>query len=899
MEVRPVIDGNHIYIGKDGQPLRNGRLFFYDESTNAPKSVYTDIERTTPASNPVTLNGDGRAENQLFMGEGLYSVEAFAFNGVDPVVEPDDSWSFDHSWILDGVATVVQSAEVITVETIADLRAVDQDLYSFVRVLGYYEAGDMFIRTYALKTNADADNGGTIVKSPSISGKSWLHAPVAGVVDGRVFGIFKDTVESNNSKLVIASLWCQANGCTLHITKGVYTFEAGTVGVYCDISIDDGFSILNNGISPTIIQINKGLDCRMTGSLKNSGGSEDAYFSFTDSAKVESVNVRWFGCKCDNSTDDSVNFEKCCSSVHAGNIDDTFITIDANLLLGDESNVSVYSNLRFERYGRLISTMTTKSTNINSKKIEHKNLHGLYGMYPCFDATRFNRVGWSGSAPIRASYFNNVSNYETQDLSLVFNNLTVSTGTNVCFIFDNDVNKFSTELSISKTINIVFKYEHGKIFNSAAVSVRLSCLDAPIQQDVFSTMSYPVIIENGVQHLTWWKSYNENYRAWFNALTSCFLGSGILDCDGESATKDNINQFIDDTYIGDGSNAYNVHIYNGSCLIPTDNIYAIAVHDLTMTTLKLEGIKCPNSVGNGLLKLRNATASLVYIDECLLFSDYAEPTGLILVEGSSGGGISNLVIENSYVQATELLYVTEAGYVSDIILNNNTNLACSTNSLKTIANKCTGNTFIGSSGSNVGIGITSKTVAFTGNKLAGCSLYLTPDSNNKISAFVNDNHFETANSIDSTVVIFGSSNSSIAGVFIQNNLFSGNSSSPVELIQFSGTFADEDPFLVVHDNNAINTNNILRSTKVIVPFNVVTTATSHTIDVTRTALLYPSSVATIRVSSFYLICNTEHHTAVVAELMLRSPDEIVIAFDSAITINASRFTALIGICGER
>jgi hypothetical protein len=687
----------------------------------------------------------------------------------------------------------------------------------------------------------------------------------------------------------------------------VYTFEAGTVGVYSDLSIDDGFSILNNGVSPTIIQINKGLDCRMTGSLKNSGGSEDAYFSFTDSAKVESVNARWFGCKCDNVTDDSANFNKCSTILYNAGLFDTFIEIDANLLLGGVSSVQTFSNLRFVRYGRLISTKTAGQVQILSKKIEHKNISTANGMYPCFDATRLNFVFWCVSTPIRSSYFNNVSNNETQDLSLALNAitvlsfgaLTVADTPNVEFVFDNAVSKFSSTLSINKTKAFIFKYEYGKIFNSAAVSVRLSCLDAPVQSDVFAVMSYPIIIENGVQHLTWWKSYAENYRTWFNALTSCFLGSGILDCDGESATKDNINQFIDDTYKGDGGTAYNVHIYNGSCLIPTDNIYAIAVHDLILTSIKLEGIKCPNGVGNGLLKLRNASASLVYIDECALFSDYSEATGLVIVEGSSRGGISNLVIENSYVQATELLYVIEAGFVSDIILNNNTNLACSTNLLKTIANKCTGNTFTGYPDSNVGVGITSKTVAFTGNKLSGCSLYLTPDSANKISAFVNNNHFETANSIDSTIVIAGSSNSNISGVFIQNNLFSGNSASPIELIQFSGTFADESPFLVVNENNAMNTNNILKSTKVIIPFNVLTTATSHTIDVTGTALLYPASVPTIRVNYVNLMCHTEHHTAVVGRLMLRSPDEIVLVFDTAITINASEFTALIGICGDR
>jgi hypothetical protein len=164
---------------------------------------------------------------------------------------------------------------------------------------------------------------------------------------------------------------------------------------------------------------------------------------------------------------------------------------------------------------------------------------------------------------------------------------------------------------------------------------------------------------------------------------------------------------------------------------------------------------------------------------------------------------------------------------------------------------------------------------------------------------VNNNHFETANSINSTIVIAGSSNSNIAGVFIQNNLFSGNSASPIELIQFSGTFADQNPFLVVHENNAINTNNYLRSTKAIVPVYAVTTNTSCTIDVTHTSLLYPASVPTIRVNYVNLICHTEHHTVVVGRLMLRSPDEIVLVFDTAITINSSEFTAIIGICGDR
>ena len=52
-----------------GQPLNGGKVYTYDAGTTTPRTLYTDISKTTAATNPIILNSAGQA---LVFGDGLY-----------------------------------------------------------------------------------------------------------------------------------------------------------------------------------------------------------------------------------------------------------------------------------------------------------------------------------------------------------------------------------------------------------------------------------------------------------------------------------------------------------------------------------------------------------------------------------------------------------------------------------------------------------------------------------------------------------------------------------------------------------------------------------------------------------------------------------------------------------
>lgn len=56
------------YFDAAGKPLAGGKLFFYEAGTNDLKTVFTDIDQTIPATNPVTLNANGSVSNIFYSG---------------------------------------------------------------------------------------------------------------------------------------------------------------------------------------------------------------------------------------------------------------------------------------------------------------------------------------------------------------------------------------------------------------------------------------------------------------------------------------------------------------------------------------------------------------------------------------------------------------------------------------------------------------------------------------------------------------------------------------------------------------------------------------------------------------------------------------------------------------
>ena len=56
------------YFDDSGQPLVDGKIYFFEPGTNTPKDTFADFELTIPNTNPVILSASGRAPNIWYSG---------------------------------------------------------------------------------------------------------------------------------------------------------------------------------------------------------------------------------------------------------------------------------------------------------------------------------------------------------------------------------------------------------------------------------------------------------------------------------------------------------------------------------------------------------------------------------------------------------------------------------------------------------------------------------------------------------------------------------------------------------------------------------------------------------------------------------------------------------------
>src|ERR1700748_1432199 len=70
-------NGLNVFLDNNGKPLSSGKVYFYVPSTTTPKTTYSDINLTTPNTNPVILDAAGRA---LLWGTGSYRQQVYDKN---------------------------------------------------------------------------------------------------------------------------------------------------------------------------------------------------------------------------------------------------------------------------------------------------------------------------------------------------------------------------------------------------------------------------------------------------------------------------------------------------------------------------------------------------------------------------------------------------------------------------------------------------------------------------------------------------------------------------------------------------------------------------------------------------------------------------------------------------
>jgi hypothetical protein len=162
------------YFDTNGNPLSAGKIYFYEAGTLNPLSVYADQGLVTPLSNPVVLDGDGRAPTIWMQGED-YKVILTDLN--DVMIQTVDNYNLGNAATFDSIkqyATTSYSG-VVELATIAEAIA-GTDSTRAVTPDGLVASIQNFAQTTALTTLPDGYIKGLI---PSVS-NSYRQLGVSG-----------------------------------------------------------------------------------------------------------------------------------------------------------------------------------------------------------------------------------------------------------------------------------------------------------------------------------------------------------------------------------------------------------------------------------------------------------------------------------------------------------------------------------------------------------------------------------------------------------------------------------------------------------------------------------------------------------------------------------------------
>lgn len=189
------------FADNNGNPLSGGQLFTYAAGTTTPQATYTDSTGGTSNPNPVILNARGEASVWMTPTQAYKLVLKDANGNLiwsqDQVSAPADRASLAATGTpsgasligFDGVTLDQQFLSRLnrTVDSVADLAALNPGTYTRAYTTGYYTASDEGggrAFAYSASTPVGSANGGTIIASTfgSAPAGCWLmesNAPVS------------------------------------------------------------------------------------------------------------------------------------------------------------------------------------------------------------------------------------------------------------------------------------------------------------------------------------------------------------------------------------------------------------------------------------------------------------------------------------------------------------------------------------------------------------------------------------------------------------------------------------------------------------------------------------------------------------------------------------------------
>jgi len=517
------------------RPLAFGRIYYYEVGTTTPKTVYSDRNLTIPVTNPQLLTPEGRTVTQIFLASGTYTIRAFVFNGVDPYTEPDDSWSLDHEWKEDGPAAAGGlSGTIPTCDNIQELRTTSYTGGVTRTVLGYYDIGDIHVRTYQWNALSLAvDNGGTVIRNPLYATGAWLL--VIGdtdVIDVRDFGVMPGRLGSLNSQIeAVGTFGASATNSprAIYFPAGVYQVSSGSTIFQSKVIYEEGCSFKNlTAGAPYVLQHNSTFEIRGNTSLAATGSLGVVTPTFQNLNDNSEVDPRWLGAALDGIADDGPVMER----VIAATLPNYTIRLYGNARLTTlTADLKIYNKVKTYFIGGFTNNQSTYYIEFYGPgSIDNSLAQRWPGqLYPVFayqNVEYYKFINYEIHSSWFASPLNGTFETDLIDNYLKAWNTNATAGTKV--FLDYPGQKFSTGgCTYTSLDHFDFVWVRGTVRTQGSNWIYLRNFSAPA--DIIGILGAYFAIWGGTISGNWWDNLS-------NAVKAAFAGGSNLDLQGASHT---------------------------------------------------------------------------------------------------------------------------------------------------------------------------------------------------------------------------------------------------------------------------------------------------------------------------------------------------------------------------
>ena len=277
------------FLDANGVPLANGTVATFEAgSTTVEKATYSSFNGS-PNDNPITLDSAGMCHIWL---DGLYFIRVY---------DADKNIIWEEDYVGGN-----SSGMIFTVDTIADLKALDHDQYSAAWVLGYHVKNDggggLFY--YQANDTSTADNGYKIQPDDN-AGRWHRFLNASSSINVKHFGAYGDNTNDDAQAFGDANTYASTNSLCIFVPAASYSI-ATNPSLTVPIILEPGALLtLSGNYDPTINTIisDNDLTQHFAGALNP---------TFAEGAITK---PQWFGATGNGTDDDTAAFLNAIASI--------------------------------------------------------------------------------------------------------------------------------------------------------------------------------------------------------------------------------------------------------------------------------------------------------------------------------------------------------------------------------------------------------------------------------------------------------------------------------------------------------------------------------------------------------------------------------------------------------